>query len=330
MGFVPIVAKCSHTRKPVNFPNFRESADLKGFGRIWVFAMLVISYIFMHFALTNHGIEQLKLLSATLNSFNGTNMLLVTFIHTDVLVLELNGLCKIVTTHHLLTDLSERYVRSISLILIFFTYLLMLIGLFVNIILTEKFGNDNVIDILNIISLFAAGICMTTISSQAWIKMLLMIEICRTLNRRTKQLLVKRISKATSLILFDHTKVFEDLGNSARLYMAIVRNYHQVNRYWDPALLFCQILSLANLVIAFYIMVVSLTSTYIDQMYNFQLQVRTHILWLALALAYPAQDHLQHVVRMRIEFEIMSVKSEDKLPFFVKCMCALQDNGPAA
>lgn len=295
MGFMPIATLCPHLQNTEMSSSFHKSSTRVIVGIIWILTMATTTLFHIWLISTSTGFEKVKFLCEALNSFNATIVLFFSFRDVDLLVLELNGLSSIVSSHKVLAASSMKHLRRISYVLLF-----CMCTLFV-VLIANKVTGEYEMDTgntINFISVVGAGLSLITVFGMTWIKMLVMIEMFETLNRGIKHKLLTHMKRDASLLLFKATRTVleSEVKKTAILQMALVRNYKECNRFWSPAMLIAQMLSVANLVIASYIMVISFTMPSVDKTFIFQMQVRTHSYWVGIVLGYSTQQRLGNAV----------------------------------
>lgn len=294
LGFIPVVAVCPHLDKTATCQSFNKDNVQKYLGVAWLFAMLSMSVCYIWMASETEGVVQFKLLSEMFNCVNTTNVLLCTFKHIDVLLLELSGLSCIVSSRRiyhmnvLLTNCSIRFVRTFTIVTAFFyfsTYLALLISLLNG---ASELNKRNVVYLAGII---AGGICAATIYCQTWAKIFLVREIHKTSFSETKKLLSKPL-------LLPPGQLENCIEGAIRLQMAIVRNYMQSSRYWNPAFVYSLAVSCGILVSGFYMIIetrlLSLSHS------NSSVQLNTVFITAAMFSLIGTQESLQNVVSIEI------------------------------
>lgn len=288
-GFMPIVATCPHLDKRVTEPSFRKSATHEQLGKLWVSASILTATSYLIMILQASGFYRLQLMSEFLTCVTSTCVLFLGFKKTNVAVLEMNGLCTMVTNNRLLSDPNFQRIRTISIVtvVIFYSlFLLMLTNIFALPFNTRNFFHAS--------GTITGGIAIMTIFSLLWLKMIVMINMFGTLNLRVKRMLTPRVSVAA--VFQKSRSVVADIEEAVRAYSAISRNYRECHRFWNPTFAISVTISCGNLVLGFYIMAIGLDTPSADYRSHVMLQMRISAVILELVLVHVTQQWLEDVV----------------------------------
>lgn len=255
--------------------------------------MVAAVFCYIWFVITTSGVERLKALSELCSCLSACSALLFATKNVNMLLLELNGLSRIVgdrSVYGLIRLLNDASVKKVK----FYGIMIVAVNasLYAYIVTTRGIigFQSNFHHILNMIGLVSGGVLISTIYHQTWIKMFFMIELFRNSYLEMKKVLCSRIEYSAGFNLEVH------IQKMIRLQVALVRNYKECSRFWSPSMAICLIITNGNLIIAFYVMVTCLARPTAGYDFDVQMQTRTYILILALIVVHATQQRLHYVV----------------------------------
>lgn len=254
--------------------------------------MTISAFCYAWLISTSSGFERLKALSELATCLTNVAALMSVTKNAKAFLLELNGLCSIVVNYktygipQLFSKPTLKQIRRNYMAIIASNYIVYL-SLTIIKVGSLQFDFHNMLDMIGLI---AGGVATSTLFTQTWIKMFLMIQVFHSVSREAKKMLEKRMK---------HPEVPEVQGSISkiiRLEVALVRNYKECSNFWCPAMVICQILTIGNLIVAFYVMIRAISQPWAGYSFDVHLQSRTLILIVGLSLLQTTQQRLYHVV----------------------------------
>lgn len=161
------------------------------------------------------------------------------------------------------------------------------------VILMSGFNTHNV---LHAAGYVITGTGVTTLISQLWLKMILMINMVQELHLQVQQQLKKCVPSLPAPGIFHQEYLIAEINRAIRLYSAIARNYKECNQFWSPGFASCVLTACGNLILASYIMVSSFSQPSADNSFLVALQARAITLIIGLILIHATQQYLEDLV----------------------------------
>lgn len=291
----PITVTCRHRSGWA--PSFRRTEFGAQVASILIYTLAAVVACYIYLTVTNEGLVRFIYLSNALQCGGGLDALFFGNWHLEIRILELNGLSKIIENRHrygvskLLTITVTKKLQKYSNQLIAAYIIIFFIDVTYEVYRASS-SIFNAISLLNVISSILSVTSILVICMQAWVKM-----VCQRLLTKMQNVTIRRILEKDGKTESGrhHPKLEEGLKGIIRLQIALVRNFKEYNKFWNPSMLIMISLACALMIINFYILCTALVS----QTYNFfytMLEIRTYCVVLGTLVFVVQQQRLNDVV----------------------------------